>query len=114
MNTHGKYCSNSCQAKYQNKQNISRWLTEGNWEGKSKQLPPWIKRYIRERDGSCTSCGITEWNGHEIVLEVDHIDGTWHNNNEGNLRALCPNCHSQTSTYKAKNKGNGRKLAAKA
>jgi len=30
-------------------------------------------------------------------------------NRESNLRALCPNCHSQTSTYKAKNIGKGRK-----
>ena len=30
------------------------------------------------------------------------------NNKLENLRLLCPNCHAQTPTYKAKNKGNGR------
>ena len=41
-------------------------------------------------------------------LELEHIDGNAYNNSESNLSLLCPNCHSQTPTYKAKNKGNGR------
>ena len=45
-----------------------------------------------------------------ITLEVDHIDGDYLNNNVDNLRAICPNCHSQTKTFKNKNKGKGRKL----
>jgi len=53
-------------------------------------------------------CGITEWNGKEIVLELEHIDGNSLNNTEENLSLLCPNCHSQTDTYKGKNKGSGR------
>jgi predicted HNH restriction endonuclease len=39
---------------------------------------------------------------------LEHIDGNAYNNSESNLSLLCPNCHSQTPTYKAKNKGNGR------
>ena len=53
-------------------------------------------------------CGISEWNGKSLSLEIDHIDGLHTNNNPNNLRIICPNCHSQTDTYKAKNKGNGR------
>lgn len=47
----------------------------------------------------CQKCGITKWNDSEIVLEVDHIDGDWKNNDSLNLRFLCPNCHSQTDCF---------------
>ena len=46
--------------------------------------------------------------GKSIVLELEHIDGNSDNNTEENLTILCPNCHSQTLTYKNRNKGNGR------
>jgi 5-methylcytosine-specific restriction endonuclease McrA len=42
------------------------------------------------------------------VIEIDHIDGDPENNHPSNLRLLCPNCHSQTATYKGKNVGSGR------
>jgi Zn finger protein HypA/HybF involved in hydrogenase expression len=51
------------------------------------------------------ACGLTnEWNGSTLVLELDHIDGDSTNNTVGNLRFMCPNCHSQTETNKGKNK----------
>lgn len=51
----------------------------------------------------CKLCGITDWGGLDITLEVDHKDGNKCNNSLENLRFLCPNCHSQTDTYKGKN-----------
>jgi transposase-like protein len=42
------------------------------------------------------------WNGKEILLQVDHIDGDGMNNLFENLRFLCPNCHSQTDNYAGK------------
>jgi len=110
INTQGKYCSNSCQALYQSKLKVDKWLSEGNWKVANKQLTPWIKRYILERDGGCSVCNISEWMGNPITLEIDHIDGDYTNNNEQNLRAICPNCHSQTPTFKNRNYGNGRTL----
>lgn len=43
----------------------------------------------------CNKCGIDKWNGEPLVLEIDHIDGQYWNNQLDNLQFLCPNCHSQ-------------------
>ena len=63
---------------------------------------------VRTRPHICEICNITEWNNKPITLEVDHIDGNHKNNKQENLRLICPNCHSQTDTYRNKNRGNGR------
>lgn len=50
----------------------------------------------------CDFCGIREWNGKPIVLQLHHIDGNTLNNNLSNLQLLCPNCHSQTDNFSGK------------
>lgn len=62
------------------------------------------KRIILEQNGKCLQCGISEWRGVPITLEMDHIDGNRFNNNRENLVCICPNCHSITPTFRAKNK----------
>ena len=47
----------------------------------------------------CACCGLVEWSGKPLVLHVDHVNGITNDNRIGNLRFLCPNCHSQTETY---------------
>ena len=47
----------------------------------------------------CSICGINEWRGGKLNLEIDHIDGNSSDNSLSNLRFLCPNCHSQTHTF---------------
>lgn len=66
------------------------------------------KRVILEQSGCCNHCGISEWNGKPITLELDHIDGNNQNNERSNLESICPNCHSQTNTWRGKNKTNKR------
>lgn len=69
-----------------------------------------IYKLLVERDGDeCSVCSITEWNGKPIRLWVDHIDGDATNNMPKNFRLICPNCDSQSDTFGARNKGNGRK-----
>ena len=52
---------------------------------------------------SCSICEIDSWLDDKLMLELDHIDGNNQNNNLSNLRLLCPNCHSQTPTFRGKN-----------
>lgn len=103
-NKTGKYCSNKCQQEFQQKQRIDEWLSGGRPPGKKA-----LKKYLNENFGyKCSCCNISEWNNKLLSLEIDHKDGNPYNNDISNLRYICPNCHSQTPTYKGKNKGNGR------
>jgi Zn finger protein HypA/HybF involved in hydrogenase expression len=65
-----------------------------------------LKRYLYRNEikkEKCEDCGITEWNNKKISFDLEHIDGNSSNNLLENLKILCPNCHSQTSTYKGRN-----------
>ena len=55
------------------------------------------------KQNRCEECGISEWNGKPIACELDHINGKRTDHRLENLKVLCPNCHSQTDTFRAKN-----------
>ncbi len=69
-------------------------LAQGSYRAEAKVL----RRVLVEtgRKYVCASCfNDGSWLGQPMTLEVHHIDGDWHNNLEGNLEFVCPNCHSQ-------------------
>ena len=102
--TPNKYCSVQCQQDHRLKIRIGAWLA-----GDMKQTNRWLRRaLIYLRGNRCQVCGIEDWNGKPMVFEVEHIDGNSENNHHDNVCLICPNCHSQTATYKGANKGNGR------
>lgn len=60
------------------------------------------KRLIKEGVliNKCYECGLdAHWNGKQLSLQLDHINGDNTDNRIENLRILCPNCHSQTKTF---------------
>lgn len=62
------------------------------------------ERVDLEQNGKCSMCGIDkEWNGMPLKFELDHINGDRTDESRENLRLVCPNCHSQTDTYKIGN-----------
>lgn len=68
-----------------------------------------IRRILmREQNSSCKICKNDSWLGLPIPLELDHINGNPDDWSMINLRLICPNCHAQTPTFRAKNKGKGR------
>lgn len=105
-------CSYTCSRKRKDSEFITKWkegkVEGGSWQGVSRI----IRRYLIETRGNeCEHCG---WNQHhpitgKVPIEVDHVDGNPENHNESNLKLLCPNCHALTPSYRALNKGKGRK-----
>jgi len=54
----------------------------------------------------CAKCGINEWMGEPLQLQLDHINGKRSDQRLENLRWLCPNCHTQTETWGCKRRRN--------
>lgn len=64
------------------------------------------KRIIKEKliPHKCAICGQEPiWNGKELVLVLDHINGINNDHRLENLRFLCPNCNAQQDTFCGKN-----------
>lgn len=97
-----KFCNNNrCQHEYARKKAIELGIAGS---GSTK------RHLIETRGYKCEECEISDWRNKKISLELDHINGNFNDNSLKNVRLLCPNCHSQTPTFKSKNTGKGRLL----
>ena len=76
--------------------------------GSQRTKPHMLRRALLElgREYRCALCGVDEtWQGLPLTLDIDHMDGDFHNNSACNLRFLCPNCHSQTPNFAGRSRG---------
>lgn len=66
-----------------------------------------LRRWYLKQDTikyTCTICGQEPiWQGKELSLTLDHINGQNHDNRLENLRWICPNCDRQLETFGFKN-----------
>lgn len=72
--------------------------------GKPSRTAALIYYLKQEREWKCECCGLSEWQGKPLSLELHHVDGNRTNNVRENLQILCPNCHSQTDNWRSRNK----------
>jgi 5-methylcytosine-specific restriction endonuclease McrA len=88
---------------------IEGLFTEANAKYRSNH---YLKKMIKDFEllpWKCSCCSIENWQNKDITLELDHIDGSSHNCKLENLRLLCPNCHSQTDTFRGRGINTGKK-----
>ena len=51
------------------------------------------------KEDKCERCGLSEWMGMKIPLELHHKDNNHYNNKLDNLMIVCSNCHMQLHNY---------------
>jgi hypothetical protein len=63
-----------------------------------------VKKWLlQEREYKCQKCSNSgEWQGKPLALELEHVNGDPLDNTRENLILLCPNCHSQTATFRGR------------
>src|SRR5262249_22609440 len=84
----------------------TRPLSQVLVRGRLEQTCKLKNRLLREelKPHRCEKCGLTDWLGSPIPLELHHRDGDRSNNTLPNLQLLCPNCHALTGNYRGKKK----------
>lgn len=97
------YCNNQCQG---DKKISDTWKAVEAGTASSRS----VKNYLIAKLGNVCQSPNCAWDNTKtkVNVELEHIDGNSDNNQLSNCTLLCPNCHSLTPTYGARNIGNGR------
>ena len=56
------------------------------------------------KEQKCEICGTSQWQGQQLSLILDHINGINDDHRFANLRIVCPNCDSLLPTFCGRNK----------
>lgn len=85
-----------------------KWTPEEIFINNSPVTQSTLRRYYKQGEYSeykCSICGLLPfWNGKELTLTLDHINGNNRDDRLENLRWVCPNCDRQLDTFGSKNK----------
>jgi len=111
------YCSSRCGSRHRDRIYINRWQNKLETGYTSPgRLKNCVRRYILAKyNYACARCG---WNERHPVdnlpcVQIDHKDGNILNCYEENLEVLCPNCHSLTDTFMARNSNKNKETRKK-
>lgn len=83
----------------QRKDNIEKKILNSDYD-ELKVLDHKKRKVLIEQNFVCDECKLNKWNDKPLALEFHHKDGNKKNNNRENVQYLCPNCHSQTDTWR--------------
>lgn len=105
------FCCHKCSQEFRHKERYKDFLKHPEKYCKGNYTPKNFKDFfLQEQNYKCSICGCSnEHNNKPLVFVLDHIDGDASNNTRENLRLICPNCDSQLSTFKSKNKNSKRR-----
>jgi hypothetical protein len=81
-------------------------VQDSDWNDTATLRERLIEAGLKER--RCEECGLERWRGRPAPLQLDHRNGIRTDNRLENLRILCANCHAQTETWCARNRGRDR------
>lgn len=102
VKSYSHYCSRSCA----NKARTGMQYKTGDFSSFVGGRAILKTKLLEIKEEICEICKIGPiWNNMPLTLQIDHINGNNKDNRIENLRFLCPNCHSQTDTFGAKNIG---------
>lgn len=106
----GKYHedrSNRHQRSAHNNRKVVRWTVETACQLNSYADRSIVKRLLIETSAipyMCKCGNRGEWEGAPLTLQLEHKNGNRQDHRVENLCFLCPNCHSQTTTYAGRGK----------